>query len=158
MEPHGQNVLIGIGEDGLPNGKFLHRDFGGFNVDLGFRKEKGKPMPDSLPYARSMEADYYQDSHLTQLRGSLGTHFEGNFLWDLEHHLEKWQAEGTLGGKKIELGTFSKDMWGAFETEYQNRTGLTKSFPAAKFSPGGKASNEAFAAIMQEGSKTRRRL
>jgi hypothetical protein len=89
VEAHAQNVLIQIGKDGLPSGKFVYRDFGGFNIDLNYRRGKGLAMPAHLPVIESESKDYHQEFHRQALRQSIETYFEGGFLFGLGQEMER---------------------------------------------------------------------
>ncbi len=89
MEAHAQNVLLEINSRNLPSGKFVHRDFGGFNIDLSFRREKNLPLPAGLPVIETENSDYHQEHHLKAIKQSLLTHFEGGFLYGLSKELKR---------------------------------------------------------------------
>jgi hypothetical protein len=122
MEAHGQNTLIGLGPDGLPDGSFLHRDFGGFNVDLDFRREMGLKLPENLPFVRSLQLDYYQLDHRANLGKSLGVYFSSSFLWAADKRIQEWKRAGLLpmevpeSSQQILLEEFAK--------VYREKTGL----------------------------------
>lgn len=88
-EPHGQNVLVEIGKDGLPTGKFLHRDFGGFNVDFDAREKLGLgPNKSQLPTL----GDFDKEWHTTkseETKENLETYFGGGVLFNLDKRFSR---------------------------------------------------------------------
>lgn len=96
MEPHAQNVLIGLGKDKFPNGKFLHRDFGGFNVNLKFREETKLPVPRDMPTINDIFTDYHQKFHVNSVKDSLHTYFIEGFVYNLDQNLSKWANEELI--------------------------------------------------------------
>lgn len=109
MEPHAQNVLIGIGDNGALNGKFLHRDFGGFNIDLDFRKKAKLTIPKNLPVIKSRSVDYHQKFHVNSVESSLHIYFVSGFAFNLDKSLSQW-AEEELIPKYSKSPTFFQDM------------------------------------------------
>ncbi|MBX2995887.1 MAG: hypothetical protein KF681_13760 [Bdellovibrionaceae bacterium] len=89
IEAHAQNVLMEIDRQGMPTGKFVYRDFGGFNIDLAFRRAQGLALPGELPVIEGESKDYHQQFHEKALRQSLETYFEGGFLFGLGQELER---------------------------------------------------------------------
>ncbi len=87
IEAHAQNVLFEISPHGLPTGNFVYRDFGGFNIDLNFRRNHLLAMPKSLPIVVNEVTDYHQEHHEKAIRQSLETYFEGGFLYGLSEEL-----------------------------------------------------------------------
>lgn len=109
MEPHAQNVLIGISDSGELNGKFLHRDFGGFNIDLDFRKKAKLTIPKNLPVIKSRAVDYHQKFHVSSVEASLHIYFVSGFAFNLDKSLSQWAEEGLI--PKYSKGpTFFQDM------------------------------------------------
>ncbi len=84
MEPHAQNVLIELNEQDQLTGRFFHRDFGGFNVDLEYRSSLGKKM--QMPTITSIEKDYHQASHGNSIQQSLDNYFLGGFVYNLDQN------------------------------------------------------------------------
>lgn len=95
-EPHAQNVLIGIGSDGLPNGKFLHRDFGGFNIDFNYRESKSLPIPKNMPVINDIKEDYHQKYSKNSLKQSIHTYFSEGFIYNIDQNLSQWSKEGLI--------------------------------------------------------------
>lgn len=98
MIPHGQNILVEIGEDGMPTGGFLFRDFGDFRVDLAYRKQAGKPVPADLPHFYSIDRDYVQSDLAETFERNFPTYFCGSILYDLDERLPEWQKAGWIPG------------------------------------------------------------
>ena len=94
IEAHAQNVLMELNSKGMPTGKFIFRDFGGFSIDLDFRNKNNLPMPEVLPTVTDVKTDYQPSEHNSALRHSLRTYFEGGFLFGLSKHLEKMGYRG----------------------------------------------------------------
>ena len=125
MEPHAQNVLLEVGRDGLPSGRFYHRDFGGFNVDLAYRQQRGLPSPRELPTVTSVKKDYFTGLHGKSLAG-LTPYFVGGFLYNIDRQLPRWQKAGLLGkerGKGSRAPSFKKVLVQELRSEYRAITG-----------------------------------
>ena len=128
VEAHAQNVLLETNASGLPNGVFVYRDFGGFNIDLAYRRERGLAMPAELPISTDESNDYHQKQHEKALRASLETYFEGGFLFGLgqdmirqKHKSLDYEAlqkllknvmteELSIRGQKIGKGDFYENL------------------------------------------------
>ena len=121
MEPHAQNVLLEVGRDGLPTGRFYHRDFGGFNVDLAYRKRRGLPSPRQLPTVTNVEQDYFTKLHGKSLAG-LSPYFVGGFLYNIDKQLPRWRKAGLLG-KRDRAPSCKKVLVQELKTEYRAMTG-----------------------------------
>jgi len=106
-EAHAQNVLIEL-KDGRPTGKFVHRDFGGFNIDLAYREKSKLPQPSSLPVIESVEKDYHQLSHDTAIDQSLDTYFVGGFVYNLDAEIPKWEKAGWVKPQKVRTGSSAR--------------------------------------------------
>lgn len=87
IEAHAQNVLMEVDASGIITGKFIYRDFGGFNIDLNFRRSHNLSVP-QLPVFESEIKDYHQEHHQTAIVQSLERFFEGGFLFGLGKELE----------------------------------------------------------------------
>lgn len=86
IEAHGQNVLLALDKNGIPDMNFYFRDHGGFNIDLAYLKRKNINIPD-LPTFTTVDKDYFQKEHLRAIKSSLFNYFEGSFLHGLSKHL-----------------------------------------------------------------------
>ncbi len=107
MEAHAQNVLIQLDKNGLPTGKFYHRDLGGFNADFSNYDTT------KLPYFTSITEDYhlkFNDQAITQ---SLRVYFEGGFLFNVNNELKR------LGHKSIDLRIYFREL---IIKEFKNKT------------------------------------
>lgn len=104
-EPHAQNVLMQVGKDGLPNGGFMHRDLGGFNVDFAYRDQLDRKTPTNLPTMTTMDADYHSSKH-KETFGFLRTYFVGGFVHNLEQSIPEWMEQGLIDGPKPKDGAF----------------------------------------------------
>lgn len=115
MEPHAQNVLIGLNARGLPNGEFMHRDFGGFNIDFKHFSELEMQRPDHLPVINSLDEDYHQKFHSKSIQQSLETYFEQGFIYNLDQKVPTWIKKGWVAdyrtGKSFDRKTFSKMLY-----------------------------------------------
>lgn len=101
MEPHAQNVLLGLDNENRPNGIFYHRDFGGFGIDLAWRDKEHLNDQIMLPFIRSIEIDYHQSddkSFAESLQRSIANFFIGGFVYNLDVNMQKWIAEEKLSG------------------------------------------------------------
>jgi hypothetical protein len=88
MEAHAQNVLIELDKDMNPTGRFVHRDMGGFNIDMdskSFNQEDKK----FIPYFDSIKEEYHQKFIDPAKRQSLSVYFEGGFLYNIDRELQK---------------------------------------------------------------------
>lgn len=100
MEPHAQNVLIGLDQNGLPNGKFMHRDFGGFNLDLKSFRKLNTLIPSELPHVTSISEDYHQKFSVSSVNESLETFFEQGFVYNLDKKMPDWVTKGWISNYK----------------------------------------------------------
>jgi hypothetical protein len=106
-EPHAQNVMLVIDGNLMPTGTFIHRDFGGFNIDILTRKSRGLFVPEVLPtFTGSIEKDYYFDAHIENFRTSMNNYFDAGFVHNIEHSIQKWQNKGLISASfnRSELG------------------------------------------------------
>lgn len=87
MEAHAQNVLLELDANGKPTGRFVHRDLGGFNIDLSEQKAMSK----KLPVFSTLEQDYHQKFVVSARRQSLHTYFDGGFLFNVNRELKRIQ-------------------------------------------------------------------
>ncbi len=90
VEAHAQNILVEVDRRERLTGTFVYRDFGGFNIDLTFRREHKLAMPKELPLIEGEGKDYHQKSHREALRASLENYFEGGFLYGLGEALTRF--------------------------------------------------------------------
>jgi len=126
-EPHAQNVLLELGRDGLPTGKFVHRDFGGFNIDFDHRRQSGRALPRSLPRIGTVENDYKIGRYGSpkQLMGrNLDSFFYGGFIYNLDQQMPSWGSKGYLPRQQsIRQGMFKQMLVRELEQQYSAMTG-----------------------------------
>ena len=126
MEPHAQNVLIGLNAQGLPNGQFLHRDFGGFNMDLENFSKLGTVKPKNWPITTDLAEDYHQAHVASSIRHSLTSYFYHGFVYNLDEKVSKWIAKGWIK-KDIDIQSkkysFSSAMIQSLSAEFTKLTG-----------------------------------
>lgn len=138
MDPHTQNILIGVGKDGLPNGEYLHRDFGGFHVDIEYRKQNALPMPESLPHIRSISQDFLQEDIREKFFKSMDLHYRSGTLYSIESKLQEWSKAGLLIPKKWRRGTLdsmlAKELSSVFHEKYGINAKLGKKLLGLNYS------------------------
>ncbi|MCA9601426.1 MAG: hypothetical protein KC417_05355, partial [Myxococcales bacterium] len=114
-EPHAQNVLVRIGDDGTLRPDFLHRDLGGFTPHLEKRAELGF-HDDALPVFDKLDYDYFQDTAAERL-DSLVPYFGRRFLISIQELLPEWRANGWVAPAEPNAPTLgvglSEEMKGA---------------------------------------------
>lgn len=131
MEPHAQNVLIGLDKNGQPNGQFMHRDFGGFNMDLKSFRKLQTARPAKLPSVTTLTADYHQMHIESSINQGIETYFDQGFVFNLDQKLPMWAKRGwipeyrNLGflGRDLDKGLFSKMIYTAMA---ENLAALTQ--------------------------------
>lgn len=96
MEPHAQNVLIGLNSEGLPDGTFMHRDFGGFNLNLEAFPKLETMRPTLLPRATTVFEDYHQNFVRSSVNQGLQTYFDQGFVYNLDQKLPQWVKKGWI--------------------------------------------------------------
>ncbi len=130
MEPHAQNVLIGLNSKNLPNEKFMHRDFGGFNLDLESFKRLQTMSPAKLPTATTVVEDYHQKHVGSSVNQGLETYFDQGFVFNLDQKLPEWVRNGWIIeyrkldslGRANEKGLFSKMIYETMTEEFARLT------------------------------------
>jgi hypothetical protein len=100
MEAHAQNVLLELDANGIPSGRFMHRDLGGFNID---GKNNALFEKTELPTFNGYVKDYHQNSSETARKQTLYTYFDGGFLFNVDKELERTQ-DGYKKGRIFEEG------------------------------------------------------
>jgi len=96
MEPHAQNVLIGLDSKGMPNGKFMHRDFGGFNLQMDSFSKLGSLLPAKLPTATDVFTDYHQKFSENSISTGLEVYFDSGFAYNLDQKVAAWSEAGWI--------------------------------------------------------------
>jgi len=61
-EPHGQNLLLEIDAQNRPTGRFVHRDFHGFDADFEYRKKMRLPIPSRKWMPKTTSGDFTRKS------------------------------------------------------------------------------------------------
>jgi hypothetical protein len=122
MEPHAQNVLIELGPDGLPTGRFLHRDLGGFTVDFNYRDKIGIERPRDLPVIADFDKEYHLDRAVERL-GDLRVYFLGGFVYNLDKEVPRWIANGWVKAKRLKKSVFTDLFETAVHEQLKLRTG-----------------------------------
>jgi len=125
-EPHAQNVLLELGRDGQPTGSFVHRDFGGFNIDFSHRRASGLALPAQMPAINSLQADYKigrYGSAKKMLGRNLDSFFYGGFVYNLDKELPTWGSKGYLRGAAPRQGVFKAMLVQELEQQYHALTG-----------------------------------
>lgn len=110
MEPHAQNVMIGLDANNLPNGEFMHRDFGGFNLDLKNFERLKTLLPKNLPTIQGIEEDYHQRFSEASINQSLEIFFEQGFIYNLEQKMPEWVRQGWIADYRTN-GRFDKKIF-----------------------------------------------
>jgi hypothetical protein len=108
-EPHAQNVLLEVGTDGKPTGRFVHRDFGGFNIDFDHRRAAGLALPKRMPTITTLEQDYKigrYGSPADLVGRNVDTFFCGGFVYNLDQEMGGWASKGWIAADALRGGTF----------------------------------------------------
>ena len=79
MNPHGQNLNAILDEQGLPTGRFLHKDLGDFTPNLKHIARAGIFDPARLPVITTLADDYRQSEWENELFRSLDGDFRDRF-------------------------------------------------------------------------------
>ena len=122
-EVHAQNVLVKVDRNRSIMG-FVHRDMGGFNIDLKYRIRSAQPMPMDLPKYQSYARTYLQSMHRSEPSIVLEYYFLGGFVYNLENKIPAWQASGKIGGLPMRKGDVESLFLKALRTYYYQKTGL----------------------------------
>ena len=121
MEPHGQNTLFEVDAKGAVTGKFIHRDFGGFTVDIEYRKKLGLPVPE-LTEINGYTVKYTQEDVGYGLKTSLDLYF-ANVVANFGNRYEEWFKKGWVK-KNLRVSDFHQKLIQSVESTYQQKTGL----------------------------------
>jgi hypothetical protein len=124
-QPHAQNLLLEVGRDGLPTGNFVHRDFGGFNLDFAFRRERALAMPGELPKITTVDKDYKNDRFGAPEHqvGKLDSFFYGGFVYNLDQSVPGWGRRGWVNASGVRSGDFKRMLCSELESQYGALTG-----------------------------------
>lgn len=97
MEPHGQNILLEVTSGLSPTGRIVHRDFGGFNIDLAYVKKQYLVSTANLPlFSKTIADNYYQDAHLQNMSKSIDVYFGDGVLYSYEKNWPEWAQKGWV--------------------------------------------------------------
>jgi hypothetical protein len=107
LEAHGQDLLLELSNDLVPQGRFYYRDFEGLQLDWELRRRLGKRTPVELAGQWCWREAY----------DTLGNHRYADLIWfkwsvslvqylhlvlhQTETALRSWQHEGRIGGVAI---------------------------------------------------------
>lgn len=125
MEPHAQNVLIGLNSRGMPSGQFMHRDFGGFNLQISQFEALNTMLPSALPKATNISEDYHQKFTLDSINKGLEVYFEAGFAFNLDQKLPQWVKAGWIPNLKNpkQKNLFSEMIYLQLGEEFAKLTG-----------------------------------
>lgn len=121
MEAHAQNSLLELGEDGLPTGKYIFRDLGGFDVDFQYRAALKLPKANSLPFINDFAKEYHQSELDGALLRSVYNHYAGGFVYNLDKFLPQWMEQGLIARETIGGLHFAKMLNDSIRTGYLHR-------------------------------------
>lgn len=119
-EPHGQNLLLEVGRNGLPTGRFIHRDFGGFTIDIEHRKKRGLPVPVATEI-NSYRSTYNEADVGYGLKSSLDLYF-GNIVLNLGVQYRQWADKGWVP-TPLDETHFHAQLVKAVESAYLEKVG-----------------------------------
>lgn len=126
-QPHAQNLMLEVGANGQPTGKFVHRDFGGFNVDFDFRAAQHLAQPSQLASITTVAKDYKNDRFggAEHMMKKLDSFFYGGFVYNLDQEVPGWSRQGLLGaqGGTVASGSFKSMLVAELEGQYKQLTG-----------------------------------
>lgn len=124
LSPHAQNVFVVLGRDGLPNGRFFHRDLGDAAVDIPYRERLGIATPRSLPrFARNLSDDYRTGEKVSSRFANVGHYFGEGFLFNLDQRLNSWIERGWLSrGRRVAEHHFRNQLYQELERSFRRMT------------------------------------
>lgn len=99
MEPHAQNVLAVIADGKLQHFEF--RDFGGFDFDREFRKQKNLSVPAGPLNKHFADPGDFTVDHGKYMFKSLQRYFSAGFLYGIENQFFNWRREKIFRLKNI---------------------------------------------------------
>jgi hypothetical protein len=98
LSPHAQNVLLEVGADGLPTGRFFYRDLGDTAIDLKYRKQIGRRNPRRLPrIADRFDTDYRTGDKVSSRFANATTYYAEGFLYNIDQRLPGWAKRTIIG-------------------------------------------------------------
>lgn len=84
-EAHAQNVLVEVGKDGMPTGRFVLKDLAGVSAHL----EDYPQLHKRLPYFGDRAAEYYQQNLVQEFKNSFEIYYKSGFLYGADQYLKK---------------------------------------------------------------------
>ena len=127
LESHGQDILLALSPDLVPQGRFYYRDFEGLQVDWELRRRRGLPPPHDMPHDSSWRETYatwgyrYSEFAWYKLRISLFTYLH-LVLNETELSLQDWHARGLIHCPNLETGDiatmFSRHLREALKAQF----------------------------------------
>ncbi len=94
-EAHAQNVLVEVGSNGVPTGRFVLKDLSGLNVDFARHRE----IFARVPVFKDRDLEYFQNEKEFAARQSIDSYFRSGFLYGVDQYLRKTDpayAEGSI--------------------------------------------------------------
>jgi hypothetical protein len=120
MEPHGQNLLVEVNKAGQLTGRFFHRDFGGFTIDVDFRKSKGLYLPEPSTI-NGYTAEYNASDVGYGLKTSLDFYF-ANIIDRFGARYEEWFRRGWVT-RDLKKSDFQASLIRDTERAFSQKTG-----------------------------------
>ena len=117
MEAHAQNFLMIVDDSGLPTGEFLHRDFGGFNIDMEALKNRGTHF--DFPTFTNLATDYHSRYSQKAILSSLNIYFSGGVLFNFAKEIKRLDPDFESPKRYLE-----DVLYQTLENELENSTGL----------------------------------
>jgi hypothetical protein len=125
-EPHGQNLMIELDKKNQPTGVFVHRDFGGFDIDFAFRRKRKLALPAKMTAITTVEKDYKVSSDPARALRKLDSFFWGGLAFNLDKDLPQWGRDGLLKGKgQLAKGDIKRMLEKELVDQYKTLTGKT---------------------------------
>lgn len=132
-EPHAQNLLLETDAAGRETGRFVHRDFECFYVDLSYRKAAGRFIPRDLPTVGSLATTYPRAFRERRLANSIHRYFLGSLLFNIDQMLGLWADGGVLDGPRPPAGeserTFAREIARALHEKTGHRLSISDDWP-----------------------------
>lgn len=133
-EPHAQNLLLETDSAGRTTGRFVHRDFECFYVDLSYRAAAGQFIPQDLPRVASLQMTYPRVFRRRRLANSIHRYFQGSVLFNIDQMLSTWADADVLRGPRPRAGeserTFAREMASALYQKTGERLPLSNNWPS----------------------------
>lgn len=125
-EPHGQNLMIELDHRNQPTGVFVHRDFGGFDIDFAYRRERKLALPKVMTSITTVQKDYKVSQDPARALRKLDSFFWGGLAYNLDKDLPQWGRTGLLKGKgQLAKGEIKRMLEQELVGQYHALTGKT---------------------------------